>query len=347
MINKGKYISVLMVLLLLSCGSGSQVKVEKKEKEKYPEKIAALTIPSGFNNEFVKALKDGKKITLKKPLLRIMGFSIPESFYKAIGDREIKVDDLLKSEIANTGKFGLLGTDEDIKAVIAEQNKMGSDEFNDDGTLQMGELLLAGYTLTGAISESYPKVIQSGGHFSLKVAVSASITITNAVTGAVDFTKQITSEKEELLFVSAEGLIIQGPRNLTEKPINSLNASGSDIDLGPQYREALRNALVKIVAVLEEKYPAMGEVVGINGNEVVTTITGSQGVKEGDFVFIVRVAEPLKDSFGKIVGFNKNVIGAAKIKSVEDSISVADTIILKDPDIAPQKNDIVISATAK
>jgi len=317
---------IFFMFLILSCtGKSSASPAEKKQ---LPARVENLSVPSGFDNQYAQNIKSGKPVHFTKPMLRIMNFTIPARFTEAINDKTFKMDDILKSDLASTGRYIILGTEDDIMAAIKEQNKIGYDEFKDDGSVTMGELKIAGYTLTGSIAESYPIVNQIGGHFSLKVAVSASITITNVNTGVIEFTKTIKSEKEELLFVSADGVIIKGPRNLTDKPINSINATGKDIDLGPQYRDALRNSVADIIAVIEERFPLMGEVIAI---------------KEGDYLFIVRLGDELKDSSGKTLGFNKQVIGASQVTSVENGMSNSKIVKLKDTSLGIVKGDIVIS----
>ncbi|HBD93341.1 MAG TPA: hypothetical protein DC057_04140 [Spirochaetia bacterium] len=332
---------IFFMFLILSCtGKSSASPAEKKQ---LPARVENLSVPSGFDNQYAQNIKSGKPVHFTKPMLRIMNFTIPARFTEAINDKTFKMDDILKSDLASTGRYIILGTEDDIMAAIKEQNKIGYDEFKDDGSVTMGELKIAGYTLTGSIAESYPIVNQIGGHFSLKVAVSASITITNVNTGVIEFTKTIKSEKEELLFVSADGVIIKGPRNLTDKPINSINATGKDIDLGPQYRDALRNSVADIIAVIEERFPLMGEVIAINDNSVITTISLEHGIKEVDYLFIVRLGDELKDSSGKTLGFNKQVIGASQVTSVENGMSNSKIVKLKDTSLGIVKGDIVIS----
>ena len=340
-----KYLlTFITFILLISC-----VSTEKKETEKaqLPKAVEELTIPSGFDTDYVLSVKNKQPLTIIKPLLRIMNFDIPQTFLKAIDDYEFKMDERLKAEFSKIGRFTLLGSDSDIKAVLEEQKKLGYDEFaSEDATIEMGNLKIAGYTVVGKITQSYPDVKQIGGYFSLKVAVEVSITVTNANTGVIEFTEIIKSEKEEKLFVSAEGMIIQGPRNLTNKPINSIGATGKDIDLSPQYRDALSDATNLVVGYLEEKLPIMGEVIGINNDEVITTISGEHGIKNGDYLFIIRIGDALKDSSGKVLGFTKTIIGAAEVKSVEKRMSTAKIVKYKDETIHPTNGDFVISMPA-
>jgi len=329
---------IMLIFILISAG-------KKKSKQIiYPKQIEQLIMPSGFDNSYAVAVKEKKAVQFIKPVLRIMSFKVTEGFLNAIKDPFFKMDEALKSEIAKTGRFTLLGNDADIKAVLEEQKKLGDDAFNKDSAkIEMGNLSIAGYTMTGEVTHAYPNVKQVGGYFLLKVSVGASITVTNALTGEIEFTNNISSENEEKLFVSAEGLIIQGPRNLTQKPLNSINASGSDIDLSPQYYQALNLSISKIMLYMEEKYPVMGEVIGVNKNTVITSVSEKHGIKTGDYLFVVRTGEQLTDAAGNVLGFSKEMIGALEVLSVEKNMTQAKIIKLKDTKILPDKRDIVIS----
>ena len=178
------------------------------------------------------------------------------------------------------------------------------------------------------------------------VSVGVSITINNTTTGIIEYTKNINSTNEDMLFVTADGLIVKGPRNLTNKPINSINSTGRDIDLSPQYYSALEDAIVQIVNFIEEKYPIMGEVIEVNNKNIISTVSQKNGIKSGDYIFIVRIGDPLTDSRGKLLGYSKTMIGAAQILSVENSMSTAKIIKLLNKKIFPENNDIVITLPA-
>ena len=339
---KQKLIFFFISIILLS----NIISLYSDEKQKYPKLIEELVMPSGFDNDYVQKIKIKEPVEFKKPLLRIMKFDIPKSFFEAIRKYDFRMEDALKSKIFETGRYNLLATDKDLQSVFKEQKKLGSDDFDDETNLEIGKLKVAGYILTGSVTNSYPDVKQMGGYFSLKVSVGASITITSITTGEVIYTKNIDAENEEKLFVTAEGMIIQGPRNLTNKPLNSIRATGKDIDLSPQYYKALDNAVSQVVYFIEEKFPVMGEVISVNGNYITTTISQNHGIKKDDYVFILRIGEELKDSSDKIIGFNKTMIGASQILSVESNMSTAKIIKLKSNMVKPQKNDIVISLPA-
>ena len=342
--NKLQILFFIFIVLLLSCQT-----TEKKGKEEkgLPKVVEDLIVPSGFDSDFVLGIKNKKKMKFVKPVLRVMRFDIPETFLKAINDYEFKMDEKVKAELANTGRFTMLGSDSDIKAVLEEQMKLGYDEFSEgDATIEMGNLRIAGYTVVGKITQSYPIVTQMGGYFSLKVAVEVSLTVTNANTGVIEFTNIIKTEKEENLFVSAEGMIIQGPRKLTSKPINAIGATGKDVDLSPQYRSALDKATMQVINYIEEKIPIMGEVIGMNDDELMITASEAHGIKKGDYLFILRIGDPLMDSSGAVLGFNKKTIGAAQVVTVEKSMSASKIVKLKNEDILPERGDIIISLPA-
>jgi hypothetical protein len=332
---------VLLTLLLAACG-------EPKDNESagLPELVEQMTMPSGFDNDYVINLKKGKSVKYTKPVLRIINFDVTDSFKKAIDQPDFRMDEQLKSVIAESGRYILLGTEDDIDAAIKEQEKLGNDFFDDDSDLEMGYLRVAGYTLTGKITENFPDVKQVGGYFELNVSVSASITVTDAETGEITFTKNIKSENVEQLFVSAEGVIIQGPRNLTDKPLNAINSTGTDIDLGPQYRSALDESITGIIFALEQQYPVMGEVVGVDGDEVISTASSDVGIKNGDYLFIVRIGSVMQDSSGRVLGFKKKLVGASQVIVTEKNMSTARVVTLKDPENQPQQGDIVISLPA-
>ncbi len=341
---KTKFLFVVLILTIISCQSNPQ-RPETAE-ENLPQNVANLIMPSGFDSGFVTSIINGEPVRYVKPVIRIANFTVPNTFKNAIRDPNFSMDAFLKDEIAKTGRYVLLGSEGDIQAAIAEQRRASSDFFADDGTVEIGNLRLAGFVLNGEISQSYPIVTQVGGHFSLKVSVSVSLSVVDANTGVLAYTRNIEAVNEELLFVSAEGMIIRGPRNLTNKPINSLNATGADIDLGPQYRLALQEATRKTINFLEEKHPVMGEVLGLSGRDIMTTASENNGIKPGDYLFIVRIGDPLKDSSGRILGFNKTMIGAARVTTVERNMSTATIVRLQDQSILPSQRDIIISLPA-
>lgn len=341
------FVLLIVALLIFSCKTTEETETETDAGPLHPEQVENLIMPPGFDNDYVAALKNMMAVEVIKPVIRIMDFEVPGSFRRKVRNEKIEVEELLKSEIARTGRFTLLGSEDDIMAVMEEQRKIGDDAFDESEGPELGYLKIAGYTLVGKITHSIPDVTQEGGaRYSLKVKVGVSLTMTNATSGEIEYTKVIEAVNEELLFVSAEGMIIKGPRNLTDKPLNSLRATGSDIDLVPQYMEALNEAIRGTVYFLEEKHPIMGEVIGVNGNEVVTTAAMDQGLKSGDYLFILRVGEPMEDSLGRVLGYSKTMIGAVKVTAVEKNLSTGEIVKLKNENAAPLRGDIIISLPA-
>ncbi|MCG8571583.1 MAG: penicillin-binding protein activator LpoB [Spirochaetes bacterium] len=337
---------IILILFLAACKTTDKKAETKKEKPQYPELVEKLILPSGFDNTYVLNLKEGIPVEFEKTAIRVLDFEKSPSFLKAIRNTDINVEEKIKSKIANTGRFNLLGTEEDLQAVIKEQMRIGDDSFDSSDAPELGYLKIAAYVLVGKITHSIPKVKQMGGYFSLKVSVGFSLTMTNAETGEVVYTKEISAENEDKLFVSSEGMIIKGPRNLTDKPLNAIGATGSDIDLVPQYLKALELTIAETVYFLEEKHPIMGEVVNVKDSEIITTANQADGIKPGDYIFIVRIGDPMKDSLGKLLGFDKEMIGAYQISTVESNMSRAVLVKLKNPEAKPQKQDIVISLPA-
>ena len=92
------------------------------------------------------AMQNCDIVQFVKPVLRIMKFKISDAFLNSIKDPQFLMDEALKSEIAKTGRFTLLGNDSDIKAVLEEQKKLGDDAFNKDSThIEMGNFELMDY----------------------------------------------------------------------------------------------------------------------------------------------------------------------------------------------------------
>lgn len=334
----------LLIIFLIFLVSNPLIPKKKSKKDSdIPDLIQELIMPSGFDNDFIKTILNKEQVVYYKPTIRIANFEMSNTFLDAIDNHEYNIKEELKSKLFETGRYELLVSDENLDEVFKEQNKAGMDDYSDETDVEFGELKVASYTLTGKISHSYPIVKQVGGYFSLKVSVGASLTVINTTTGEIAYTKNIKSENEEKLFVTAEGMIIQGPRNLTNKPINSINATGSDIDLSPQYYKALENAISQITYLIEEKHPIMGEVLSIKKDQIVTTANEQQGIKKGDYLFIVRIEDPIQDSAGNILGYSKTLIGASLVLSVEKNMSTSKIIKLKDKKIKPEKFDFVIS----
>ncbi|MBP7553852.1 MAG: hypothetical protein KA885_10555, partial [Spirochaetes bacterium] len=127
--NKSQILFFIFIVLLFSCQTTE--KKGKDEKGALPKVVEELVVPSGFDSDFVLGIKNKKKMKFVKPVLRVMRFDIPDTFLKAINDYEFKMDEKVKAELANTGRFTLLGSDSDIKAVLEEQMKLGYDEFSE------------------------------------------------------------------------------------------------------------------------------------------------------------------------------------------------------------------------
>lgn len=345
---KGFMVFFTILLVLLSCGTTEEKEDDGKEQgPEHPPQVEELALPSGFDNDYVLNLKAGKEVLFKKPVIRIMNFQISNSFLESVNYNDIAVEDKLKSLLAETSRFTLLGSEDDIMAVLEEQMKMGYDEFDGSEGPEMGYLKIAGYTMVAKITQSIPAVEQVGAWFRLKVSVGVALTMTNAETGEIAYTKEITAENEERLVVNSEGKIIEGPRNLTERPINAINARGSDINLVPQYIKALETALGNVVYFLEENHPIMGEVLDVDGKDISITAKKSDGIKAGDYVFIVRAVKELRNSQGVLLGFKKKVVGAAKITNTQTSFSEAKMVKYNEEEgLVPEVGDIILTLPA-
>lgn len=341
-----------LLVSLFSCGTTEEKedKDPKEEKPEHPKEVMELNLPSGFDNDYVLNLKAGKEVLFKKPVIRINNFNMSESFRKSVKQNDFGVEEKLKSKLAETSRFTLLGSEDDIKAVLEEQMKMGYDEFDDSEGPEMGYLKIAGYTLVAKITQSTPEItVEGGSWYRLKVAVGVSLTMTNAETGEVAYTKEFTARNEEKLFTDSEGLIIQGPKNLTDKPLNAVSRgadSGSDVNLVPQFIKALEKAIDQIVYLLEENHPIMGEVLDVDGKDISLTANKSDGIKSGDYVFIVRAGKELKDSRGNLLGYKKKVIGAAQITNTQTRYSEGKMIKYNDEGLVPEVGDIILTLPA-
>ena len=322
-------------------GGGGQ----EKPVDPLPEYVRNLQLPSGIDNEYLIAVKENQAAGQVRPIIRIAPFETTSEFDRAIEGRGIDVGEMLKGKLSDTGRFTLLGGDEDLEAIMEEQKKALSGLFS--GDIEFGNLKLAGYTLSGKLTRSNPAVTQVGGYFELKVQVGFALSMVNNTTGEVVHTKNIVADAVEQLFVSAEGMIIRGPRNLTDKPLNAINSTGTDIDLVPQYLNALDAAMSETVFFLQEQYPAIGELIQIDGKRVVTSLSQLSGIKTGDYLLIVRLGEPLTNSGGTILGYDKQVIGACKVTTVESNMSQAEMVPLPNPATVPEKFDIVVSVPTR
>lgn len=256
----------------------------------YHLKDLKLIMPSGFNN-----LVFGKE--KKKMVIAVLDFVIPESKAKLI---DMNPAQRLVTMLGKTKKFDIIERS-DIQKLLNEQ-ALGQTGLIDENTAaKLGRMLGANAVVLGQVSSLSQKPTYFPTNARFETLASIDIRIVDVSTGKIIYSE------------TAEG---DARTSVDFSP--GIDAKNCPVNY-PSYTDPILRALEFVPGKLGKLLPPTGYVISVNDKKITLNTGENEGVLVGDYFIIFRKGKVIVDPVTKKeLGFEKEVLGAMKILTVEN-----------------------------
>lgn len=314
--------SATVLVLGLSLAVCFPLHARKKKAPEAPASAsgptAELTMPSGWSDAMLDQLTAGKD---PRRTIAVLEFEGAEKIPVSLG---LSLADMAITYLHQTGKFNVVERTR-LDKVLREQEFQLSDLVAGQAA-EVGRLLGADAVVFGTVTGTSYEEIQKVSFNILQTEVQADIRCVDATTGKIIYSEQSVGRVEKKLIIDSRGNIVSGNR-----------------DPKSEYAEACRKALSQAIAKIAEKFPLLGYVAAVQGDQVITDVGAVRGVKPGAQFIVFRKGEAiLHPATGQKLGWSKEIIALIQIDSSEEKMSTGRILSLKDPTRRPQAGDLVI-----
>jgi len=230
--------------------------------------------------------------------------------------------DMLTTALQKTGKFIVLERN-GLDAVKSEQELAKEGSVQSATAARIGQLIGAGYLVTGSVSEfgikeakygagNLERLLPIGGGAALKMEtarVALDLRFVDTTSGQVISTEKAVGTKTSRKIAA----------DITQLPSVEFGKEGFDSTVIGQ---ATREAVEKAVALVEkhlENAPWYGRVVKREAEKIYINTGEEDGRKTGEIFDVIRLAEPMTDpDTGESLGSEKTSVGEIRIVAVLD-----------------------------
>jgi curli biogenesis system outer membrane secretion channel CsgG len=254
-----------------------------------------------------------------KPVIAVL----PIDTKGSVPNVDIKVSDILATALAQSGRFELVER-EKIENILSEQKLKLSGAVDDASqAAEIGQLLGAEAVVIGVLSSATQQKVDKFAY---------DLTVTDV---RIDVRAVSTTTGKILLSESAEGS--SGAKTVTTA--SGQLVSGA-VDFIAEYNKAAVKAASGAAKALASKFPVMGFVLSVSGDEITTDVGGDKAIGKGDVFVVFRALERIVHPVTKKpVGWKKKVLGLVKVKSFDKTSSITEPDGL-DAELKP--GDIVV-----
>ncbi|OHD16090.1 MAG: hypothetical protein A2Y34_14415 [Spirochaetes bacterium GWC1_27_15] len=343
---------ILLVIFLIGCKSTKDEKEDtnqnnstENQNSNLPKEVNDLTLPDGWSDDVL--LKIANEENVNKPLMAIIDFESNVNI--ALNVNDLGITDMLTTAMFNTGKFELVERSR-LATVLKEQKIANSDDFTSGNAARIGELLGADYILTGKITSAIRDVQDKYSHYELNASITFNLSAIDSSTGKIFKSVEGTGADSTILVVDDRGNVIKGPAEFRAARVETQGGTYTivGVDMSKQFVGATKKAIENIASKLEATFPLIGYVLTGDGTKIMTDVGSKRGAKKDDYFIVIRLGKDIvHPATKKVIGKEKTVIASGIIESVGETESNAKIIKLKDPAMAPQSGDVVISISGK
>jgi len=305
--------------LLVAGPIHARKKDQKKETKSAPAITGAdLAMPSGWSDAMLDQLAQGRD---PRRTVAVLEFEGAEKIPVPLG---LSLADMAITYLHNTGKFNVVERTR-LDKVMREQEFQLSDLVESQAA-QVGRLLGADAVVFGTVTGTSYEEVQKVSYNILQTEVQVDIRCVDATSGQVIYSEQSVGRVDKKLIIDSRGNIVSGNR-----------------DPKSEYAEACRKALSQACAQIAAKFPLLGYVVSVQGDQVITDVGSARGVQPGSQFIVFRKGEAvIHPATGQKLGWSKEVIALIQIDSSEEKMSTGRVLTLKDAGRSPQAGDLVI-----
>ncbi len=298
-----------------------------KKKDAAPEAAAPaaadLAMPSGWSDNMLEQLTKGQDT---RRTIAVLEFEGAEKFSKLedLGLTGRSLADMAITYLTNTGKFNVVERSR-LDKIMKEQELQLSDQVASQ-VAEVGRLVGADAVVFGIVTGASDEVIPKVSFKILQFKITVDMRCVDASTGKVIYAEQALGQVDKKIIEDSRGNVVSG------------NINSQD-----EYTVALKQAIGDSVKKIAAKFPLLGYVVSVEGDQVITDVGSTKGVQAGAKFIVFRKGQPIiHPATGKTIGWSKQIIAAIRIESSEEMMSTGKILALKDPGQRPQAGDLVI-----
>lgn len=258
----------------------------------------------------------------------------------------------LSTALDRSGRFIVLER-ANLDQILQEQRLKASGVSNPSTGPQLGNLTGVQFLIYGAVTEFGAE--DKGGGMSLGVSGMGGIGggLPNPLSGAISHERASGSVALDIRVVdTSTGQVIETHtvREAIESRGLSMSVNYANVSLGSDefYKtpigQATRRAIQRAVGYITldaMKTPWTGQVVAVEGGNVVINVGSKAGAKPGDVFAVERVMQQYTDpGTGEVLGGRRERLGTVSLSDVQEKLSVGAFQALSK--VLPQRGDIVV-----
>ena len=298
----------------------------RKDKNQEADSAPAnteLAMPSGWSDSMLDQLTKGQDT---RRTIAVLEFEGAEQFRRLeeLGLNGQTLSDMAITYLAKTGKFNVVERSR-LDKIMKEQELQLSDQVASQ-VAEVGRLVGADAVVFGIVTGANEEVIPKVSFIIHKFTVTVDMRCVDASTGKVIYAEQAQGQVDKKIIEDSRGHIVSG------------NINSKD-----EYSVVLKQALGDSVKKIAAKFPLLGYVVSVDGEQVITDVGSTKGVQPGTQFIVFRKGQPIIHPVtGKTIGWAKQIIASIQIESSEETMSTGKILALKDAKAKPQPGDLVI-----
>jgi len=315
--------AVIAIGLLLALPLLAKDRKKEAKPEASGSAVSDLAMPSGWSDNMLDQLTKGQDT---RRTIAVLEFEGAEKFYKLedLGLTGRSLSDMAITYLANTGKFNVVERSR-LDKVLKEQELQLSDQVASQ-VAEVGRLVGADAVVFGIVTGASDEVIPKVSFKILQFKITVDMRCVDASTGKVIYAEQALGQVDKKIIEDSRGHVVSG------------NINSKD-----EYSVALKQAIGDSVKKIAAKFPLLGYVVSVEGNQVITDVGSTRGVQAGSkFIVFRKGAQIIHPATGKPIGWSKQIIAAIQIDSSEETMSTGRILALKDANLQPQAGDLAI-----
>ena len=262
---------------------------------------ADRSLPDNWDDSYLD--RTGSEQSMK-PVIAVL----PDEVKGSPRNIDIKVSDVLTTALSRSGRFELAER-EKIQGVVAEQKLKLSGAVDDASqAAEIGKLLGVEAVVIGVLSGATQQLIDKFAYDLTVTTVRIDVRAVSTTTGRILLSESAEGRSESKTVTTASGQRVTGA-----------------VDFTAEYNKAATRAASEAANTLASKFPIMGYVLSISGDDITTDLGGEKGIAKGNelvvFRPIGRIVHPVTN---KPFGWKKKVLGVLKVKSLDRTSSIAE-----------------------
>lgn len=285
----GYPLGAVIMLVMLSC-----VAPKPAATPAAGEPAIDLTMPAGWSDAVLERVKNGQGL---KHVMAVLDF---EGQDKLQGRVDQTMAGLVSTALAASSKFDLVERAR-IDQVLKEQGSQPAILMEKPAVAaEIGRLLGTDFVVWGAVSGATEQALAPD-----RAEIHMEVRLVNTTAGRVVYAEKVTGKSDHAPAATADG-----------------TAAGGAPAFPTAFAQAARQAADNAGRKIADRFPLMGFIIQVAGEQVFTDVGEERGVRKGDVFIVFRIGDEIKHpATGVHLGWTKRILGAIRIVDSEGDLS--------------------------